>query len=103
MHVQCFNLCFPNCIGVSAVSKLSYLMFSYVSNLSLKFENQFETINHRTMAAAGANAAAATAASAAAVFTELCTRFQLDDAVKDHHSNRCEHPLRIPPLCDPIQ
>ena len=35
------------------------------------------------MAAAGANAAAATAASAAAVFTELCTRFQLEDAVKE--------------------
>ena len=38
VHVQCFNLCLPNCIGVSAVSKLPYLMFSYVSNLSLKFE-----------------------------------------------------------------
>ena len=51
--------------------------------LSVKFEEQFDTINRHTMAAAGANAAAATAASAAAVFTELCARFQLDDAVKD--------------------
>ena len=33
-----FNLCLPNCFGVSAISKLSCLMFGYVSNLSLKFE-----------------------------------------------------------------
>ena len=79
-----FNLCLPNCFGVSAISKLSCLMFSYVSNLSLKFEiNSKRSIIVPWQPLEPMPLPRPQQVLLLCMFTELCARFQLEDAVKE--------------------